>query len=369
MLGRVPGRKIGGNGGKRKMGEMKEAMFWEKAGKDNVKCVLCPHSCVIPEDKTGFCRVRKNVKGKLYSLVYGRPCSLGVDPIEKKPFFHFAPGTRTYSVATFGCNLRCLHCQNWEISQGFGEVAGLEVPPEKLIENARSHNVQGLSYTYTEPTVFYEYALDAMKLAKKEGLYNTWVTNGYTSPEAIKAMAKYLNAANVDLKGGDEFYRKICSGKGVQPVFDALLAYKKHKIWTEITTLVIEGHNDSGKEIRGLVKWIADNLGPDVPLHFSAFHPDHRLTNVGPTKPETLEKCHAIAKKEGLHWVYIGNVYGHPAQSTVCWKCGQMLVEREGFSITSFRETCQTCGTKLLLKGKKWSSMAVGRGGPKNKYK
>ena len=334
---------------------MKEAMFWEKAKENAVNCDLCPWLCrSIADGKTGFCRVRKNVKGKLYSMVYGKAVSVAIDPIEKKPLFHFAPGSSCLSIATVGCNLRCLHCQNWTISQEYGEVQGEELPPEEIVGMAKRSGVEGIAYTYTEPTIFYEYALDTMKLARKAGLYNVWVSNGYTMPEPVIRMSKYLDAVNVDIKGNDGFYKKVCMTKGIGPVFDALKAYKESGVWTEITNLVIPGYNDSMRDIRQMATWIIKNLGPDTPLHFSAFFPNYKLNSIGPTPAKTLEKCYAVARKAGLRWVYVGNIHGHEGESTKCWKCGMDLVRRRGYSIMLQMEKCPECGIKVPIAGKKW---------------
>lgn len=338
---------------------MKEAMFYRKlAGKGdkgkNVKCELCPRFCVIADGKTGFCRTRKNEKGKLYSLVYGRPVSVAIDPIEKKPLFHFAPGTKCLSIASAGCNLRCKFCQNYTISQEYGKIEDTgtrEMSPEEVVALAKRNNVDGMSYTYTEPTVFYEYALDIMKLAKKEGLYNTWVSNGYTNPGPIRTMAKYLDAVNVDLKGNDEFYRKVCGGVGINPVFEALKAYVKNGVWVEVTNLIIPGYNDSEKEIAKLVEWVRDNLGNRVPLHFSAFYPQYKLKNAPATPAATLEKAVKIARDKGVKWVYAGNVWGNKHESTWCWKCGSLLIRRAGFDVLYLERRCKKCGEKVDLKG------------------
>ena len=333
--------------------ERKEALFYKKlAGKNKlVKCELCPWRCTIADGKTGYCHVRMNFDGVLRSLVYGLPVSIAIDPIEKKPLFHFAPGTRCLSIATVGCNLRCKFCQNYTISQEYGAINGEEMSPEEVVALAKSYGVEGLSYTYTEPTVFYEYALDIMKLAKKEGFYNMWVSNGYTNPEPIRRMAKYLDAVNVDLKGNDEFYRKVCGGIGIKPVFDALKAYVKNKVWVEVTNLIIPGYNDSDKEIANLAVWVRDNLGKATPLHFSAFHPQYKLTNAPATPAATLEKAVKIAKAKGMRWVYAGNVWGNRYESTWCWKCGSLVIKRAGFDVVSFWKKCGKCGEKVDLKG------------------
>jgi pyruvate formate lyase activating enzyme len=334
---------------------MKEAMFYGKGLPGRVNCNLCGVRCRnIPEGSTGFCRVRKNLGGKLYSLVYGKACSAAVDPIEKKPLFHFAPGTQCLSVATVGCNFRCLHCQNWEISQEFGEISGRETSPEELVGIAKAQGAQGIAYTYTEPTVFYEYAYDTMKLAKKAGLYNVWVSNGYTMPQAIRKAAKYMDAVNVDLKGDDDFYRNVCIAKGVKPVYDALLEYKRRKVWTEITMLVIEGYNYNEAEISGMAKWIKDKLGADTPLHFTAFYPHHKLRNAPPTKLQTLLRCKELAKEQGLRWIYIGNVPLGGHENTKCPECGELVIGRDGFRVLSYSDRCGKCGTKIPIAGKRW---------------
>ena len=342
---------------------MKEALFYEKSGEGKVDCTLCGQRCKnISEGRTGFCRVRKNISGKLYSLVYGKAASASVDPIEKKPLFHFAPGSECLSVATVGCNFRCMHCQNAGISQDYGKIEGEDLAPERIVEMAKENGVSGIAYTYTEPTIFYEYALDTMKLARKAGLYNVWVSNGYTSPPAIKHMAKYLDAVNVDIKGNDAFYRKICMAPGIRPVHEALKAYRENDVWVEVTNLVIPGYNDNEKEIASMVKWVAKNLGKDTPLHFSAFFPQHRMEDASPTPPETLDKCYEKAKKSGMDYVYTGNVSsGH--ESTLCPKCGETVIERKGHSVSSFREKCASCDTKITIEGRKWTQ------GTDNKFK
>jgi pyruvate formate lyase activating enzyme len=339
---------------------MKEALFYEKTGEqDRVKCVLCPRFCVIAEGNRGFCRTRENVKGSLYAPYYGKPSSVGIDPIEKKPFFHFAPGSLTFSIATIGCNLACSFCQNWELSHPKHELPNENIPPERVVEIAKEQGAQGIAYTYTEPTIFYEYALDTMKLARKAGLYNVWVSNGYTSPEPVRKAARYMDAINVDLKGDIQFYKELCSVPDEDPAKEALKIYKKGGVFIEITNLVIPGYNDSPEQVRKLVEWVKKSLGPDTPIHFSRFHPQHRLTDVKPTPVKTLERAHNIARKAGMKWVYVGNVPGHVAESTHCPnpKCGKsVLIERTGFESRIASKTCPKCRSKLLLEGKKWIS-------------
>jgi pyruvate formate lyase activating enzyme len=338
---------------------VKEAMFYRKiAGKARaVKCELCPHYCTIADGRTGFCRVRKNEAGRLRSLVYGKPVSIAIDPIEKKPLFHFAPGSRCLSLATVGCNLRCKFCQNYSISQEYGSIDELEqqeMSPEAVVALAKRNGVEGIAYTYTEPTVFYEYALGIMKIARKEGLYNVWVSNGYTNPLPIKRMAPYLDAVNVDLKGNDAYYKKVCAGIGIEPVFAALKAYVKNGVWLEVTNLIIPKLNDSEKTIAGLAGWIKANLGDRVPLHFSAFYPQYKMTDSRPTPASTLEKAVTIAKAKGLKWVYAGNVRDK-YESTWCWKCGSLVIRREGFDVIDFERACKKCGEKVDLKGMEWA--------------
>ena len=334
---------------------MKQALFWEPVKGKSVKCKLCPWKCTISDGKRGFCNVRENRRGKLYSLVYGKMVSYNIDPIEKKPFNHFAPGSQALSFATVGCNLKCASCQNYDISHP-KEVYGRDMTPEQIIDIALDNGVPGIAYTYTEPTIFYEYALDTMKLAKKKGLYNVWVSNGYTNPEPIRKAARYLDAVNVDLKGSIKLYRNVCGVASDKPVYTALRAYKKAGVWIEVTTLIIPGHNDRPAQIRRLVEWVKKNLGTNTPIHFSRFFPYSEMRHVPSTPVETLEKAHKIATGLGMKWVYVGNVYGHKYESTYCPRCGELLIRRIGFELGSFSETCK-CGGKVTLAGKKWSGV------------
>lgn len=335
---------------------MKEALFYKKLSEEKVQCHLCPRNCIILENKIGFCGVRQNKKGILYSLVYGKLCSMNTDPIEKKPLFHFAPGSQSMSISTVGCNLACSFCQNWEISHP-DKVFGDDISANRVIEIAKNNNIPGIAYTYTEPTIFFEFAYDTMKLAKKAGLYNIWVSNGYINPEPAKKVAKYIDAINVDLKGDVKFYQKLCSVPNEEPMKKALKIYKDAGIWIEITNLIIPGFNDKPEQIKKLVLWVKNNLGADTPLHFSRFYPQYKMLDVPQTPTEILEKAVEIAKKEGMHWIYLGNVHGHEWESTICWKCGEVLIKRSGYDILSFKETCPKCKTKLVLAGKKWSGV------------
>jgi len=332
---------------------MKEAMFYSKKEK-NVQCELCPRRCFIKNGERGFCGVRENRDGKLYSLVFGKAIAVAVDPIEKKPFFHFFPGTKTLSIATVGCNLKCLHCQNFDISQPENkEIQGEDLQPDEIIKIAK--NYSGISWTYTEPTVFYEYFYETAKLCNKisPGLYQTWVSNGFTNPEPIKKAAEFLDAVNVDYKGDDKFYRNVCSA-WLEPVQDAIKLYKKLGVWVELTNLIIPGHNDKDSIIKEMCSWILDNLGPDVPLHFSAYFPYHKMS--APQTPfQTLEHAYEIAKNAGINYVYIGNVRNEK-ENTYCHNCNKLLIERFGFSVIKIdikkkgkNYHCPNCNTKIPI--------------------
>lgn len=286
---------------------MKEAEFYNKLGNKKVQCVLCPRKCHIIERKTGFCSVRKNIDGKLHSMVYGKPCAVNIDPIEKKPLYHFRSGTHCLSIGTVGCNLDCSFCQNWDISHP-ESVFGDELSPEKVIELCKQQNLPGIAYTYNEPTIWIEYALDTMKLARKEGLYNVWVSNGYTSPEPAKKISKYLDAINVDLKGDVKFYNKLCGIPNEEPVKNALMVYKKTGVHIEVTNLMIPGFNDKPEQVEKLISWVVENLGKETPFHFSRFFPHFRMQDTPITPIETLKKAEEIAKKKGIKHVHLGNV-------------------------------------------------------------
>jgi len=332
---------------------MKEAGFYQKIEGNRVQCTLCPHHCVISEEKRGRCGVRKNQKGILYSLVYEKACACNIDPIEKKPFFHFFPGSTSLSVSTVGCNLSCLFCQNSDISQEVkkvGEVYGFSLPTSEIVRQAKTHRCQSISYTYTEPTVFFEYAFDTAVSAKKEGIYNNFVTNGYTEAEPIKAIAPYLDAANVDLKSfREEYYQKLCGGK-LKPVLDTLILMKSSGIWIEVTTLVLPDQNDSDQELKDIALFIKENLGAETPWHISRFFPQYRIGNLPPTPPETLTRAREIGMESGLKFVYSGNVPGDRGENTYCPNCGKIVIGRYGFTITEKHlknNTCSFCGHSL----------------------
>jgi pyruvate formate lyase activating enzyme len=312
---------------------MKEALFYEKRDDGSVKCRLCCHYCAIAEGKRGICGIRENSNGRLNSLVYGKVIAQNIDPIEKKPLFHFLPGSTSYSIATAGCNFKCLHCQNYDISEYprlYRDIPGREMSPQDVVAAALAAGCASISYTYTEPTIFMEYALDCARLAREKGLKNVFVSNGYTSPEAIEAIAPYLDANNIDLKGDDDFYRKI-AGARLQPVLDTIKKMKELGIWIEITTLIIPGLNDSDE----FFHWTADfikSTDPSIPWHVSRFHPTHKMLDRTPTPPATLQRAGKIGLDTGLRYVYQGNILG-TGENTFCYSCGKLLIERSGFSL------------------------------------
>jgi len=335
---------------------MKEALFYEKLDNKKVRCRLCAFNCMLREGREGICRVKKNIGGKLYTFVYDKLIAANPDPIEKKPSYHFAPGTHTYSITTPGCNWKCKYCQNWNISQG--EIEGWELSPEEIVENAKSYDCQGISYTYGEPTIFYELTYDTAKLAHKEGLYNTYVTNGYINPEPIKQIAPYLDEVTVDFKGsGDkEFMRKFSKAPGPEPIFRALKEYKKQGVFIEITDLIVPKMGDSMERVEELVNWIMDNLGDETPLHFLRFFPAYMVKDLPSTPIETLENAFHRAKDKGMKYVYLGNV-GGKGNNTYCPECGELLIERWGMSLLRNRiknGKCPFCGTKINIAGEKW---------------
>jgi pyruvate formate lyase activating enzyme len=334
-----------------------EAMLYEKQADKKVKCNLCARRCLISDGATGFCLVRKNEGGTLYSLVYAKAVSAGVDPISKKPLSHFNPGALVMSIATAGCNFRCQFCDNWMISQD-REVAGRLFPPAEVVKAAEARNCQGISYTYTEPTIFMEYAYDTAKLAHQVGLFNTFVTNGYMTPEAVKTIAPYLDAATVDFKGGGDpdFYKSVSAVPSVEPIYDALKELRLNGVHIEITNLVVPKIGDSMDRIKQMATWIKDNLGRDTPFHLLRFHPDYKMPTTSATSIETLERAYMIAKNAGLNYTYIGNVGGHPAESTYCPNCNELVIKRYNFEITKWNLTrdmrCPVCGREIPIKGK-----------------
>ena len=306
--------------------------------------------------KVGFCGARKNEGGQLYTLAYGSLVSMAVDPIEKKPLYHFWPGSGVFSIAAPGCNFSCLHCQNWSISQArVEEIAYEDVPPERVIELTKRYGCKGIAHTYSEPILWMEYAYEVGRLAHREDLYNVYVTNGYISLNALQELGPYLDAANVDVKAfSDSFYKKICGVPSINPVLETCEWMAEHGMHLEVTYLVVPRENDSSDEIRGFCRWVAEKLGPEVPTHFSRFYPHYKLADRPQTPVEILERAMRIAGEEGLHYVYIGNVPGHEADNTRCSKCGELLIERYGFSITRYElkdKRCSGCGAKINIVG------------------
>jgi len=331
---------------------LKEAMFYEKLDGLKVRCHLCNHRCKIAEGKSGICGVRQNREGMLYSLIYNTVSSEAVDPIEKKPLFHFYPGTFAYSLGTIGCNFRCKHCQNWTISQiSIDEAMSVEITPEQAIERALASGCRSIAWTYNEPTIWYEYTYDSAKLAKEAGLATVYVTNGYITPEALRHIAPYLDAFRVDIKAFTEkFYHEITSAK-LQPVLESAKLALELGMHVEVVYLVIPTLNDSREELADVSKWVYENLGENTPVHFTRFHPYYRLQNLPSTPVETLEMAHEIAMEAGLKFVYIGNVFGHTFENTFCPSCGKMLIKRGGFDVNEYHITaekkCEYCGESI----------------------
>ena len=331
---------------------MKQAMFQEAREEKKVQCGLCSHRCLIMPGKRGICAVRENRDGVLYTLVYDKVIAQNIDPIEKKPLFHFLPGSLSYSIATPGCNFRCKHCQNADISQlprdHNGMILGEDVTPGEIVAAAKAARCESISYTYTEPTIYFELAYDTAKLAVEAGLKNVFVTNGYITPEALKEIKPYLHAANIDLKGfTNDFYKNICGAK-LQPVLDSIRLYKELGIWIEITTLVIPGHNDSEAELRQIAEFVR-SIGEDVPWHVSRFHPTYKLTDQPRTPVKTLQRARQIGLDAGLRYVYEGNIPGE-GEETVCWSCTKTLITRIGFSVEENmlqKGKCRFCGTDI----------------------
>lgn len=337
---------------------MIESYLYKKLENKNVQCQTCAHGCFIAPEKFGICGVRKNIDGKLYALNYGRAISESIDPIEKKPLFHFLPGTHTLSIAAVGCNLRCGNCQNWQISQSVKKdkslfEIGQNLTPEEIIRDAVKNKCPSISYTYTEPTIFLEYALDAMKIAKTRNIKNIWVTNGFMSNETLKLITPYLDAANVDLKSfDDKFYEENC-GAGISPILDNLKKMKKNGIWVEITTLIIPGFSDDKKMLEDIAGFIFNELGSETPWHVSAFSGmiSYKMRNIPDTPVKTIYKAYDIGKKAGLKYIYAGNITDSSKENTYCPKCKKLAIERIGFMTNRLDKNgeCGECGEDLNL--------------------
>jgi pyruvate formate lyase activating enzyme len=326
----------------------KEADFYKKISSKIVQCQLCPHFCTLNYGEKGKCNVRQNKNGKLISLVYEKPCTIALDFIEKKPLYHFLPRKKTLSIATLGCNLKCKHCQNFEISQFENKkIKSFNVKSPDVIDNAIKRKSKIISYTYTEPTIFYEYMIDICKKANKRSLRNVIVSNGFINPLPLKQLCKYLDASNIDIKSmNNDFYEQICSAK-LAPVLDSIKLMKKEGVWIELTNLIIPGFNDSEKDIINLVSWIKNNLGEEVPLHFSAFFPCNKMLNLPPTPIKTVIRAREIAMDLGLKYVYTGNINFQEGETTYCPECNKPLIIRKNYEIVENnlkKGKCSNCG-------------------------
>ena len=332
---------------------MKRAMFYEEADDNKVVCGLCNHHCHIKDGRRGICGVRENQGGRLYSLVYGKLVSENADPVEKKPLFHFQAGSQSYSISTVGCNFRCLHCQNFQISQypqmHEGDIFGTNRTPETVVEAAHRAGCRSISYTYVEPTVFYEFAYDCAVLARKKDLKNIFVSNGYMTPDVTRHLAKVLDGINIDIKAfTDDFYKKICKAK-LQPVLDNVKLMHELGVWVEVTTLIIPGLNDSSDDLKGIARFIK-SVDRAIPWHVTAFYPTYQMTDRPPTPSSSLRKARDIGLAEGLRFVYEGNIPGEGGENTYCPACGMELISRFGFSIRHNRiqnGRCPECGEPI----------------------
>ncbi len=358
----------------KRRGWVKEARHYLKLGR-NIQCKLCPNECVMEPEDRSRCRNKVYKEGKLYTMTYGNPCSFHVDPIEKKPLFHFLPTSGVFSIATSGCGFRCLNCQNWDISQrkpeetndprgeplvrdtrrlhslGRGDLDRMSMFPENVVKLAKYFDCPSIAYTYSEPTVWYEYMIDTARLARKQGIKSVWVTCGFIQEEPLVELCKVLDAANVDLKGFDDaIYEKLNSGK-LEPILNTLKTLKREGVWFEVTNLIVPTYTDKPEMIRRMCDWLVENLGPAYPLHFSRFHPAHKLTHLPPTPIDTLVEARSIARKCGLHYVYIGNARGiAEAETTKCPKCKKVVIERDIYSVSTMNVEdgkCKNCGTPI----------------------
>ncbi|MCK5801643.1 MAG: AmmeMemoRadiSam system radical SAM enzyme [Lentisphaeria bacterium] len=328
-----------------------EASFYEPLGNGELQCTLCPWQCVVKEGQRGKCGVRENRNGRYYTLVYGRPCAINNDPIEKKPFFHVYPRSKALSIATVGCNIRCSFCQNWEISQSAPEDVRVRfMKPEEIVKIAADRKSRAIAYTYSEPTIFYEYMVDCAAQAKSAGIGNVMVSNGFISKEPLKKLCNLMTAIKIDLKAfTQEFYGKVCQGR-LRPVQETLKRISESGVWLEIVVLIIPTLNDGTEEIKRMAGWIVENLGADVPLHFTRFHPAYKLRNLPPTPVKTLRRVRQIAIEQGCHFVYSGNIPGMDSEDTTCPTCKALIIDRHGHSVLSNHlqdGKCPKCGAVI----------------------
>ena len=332
-------------------GYTKEALYYKKIDTETVMCLLCPRRCVLKNGQRSFCRVREPKDGKLYTLVYESACSTHVDPIEKKPIYHMLPGSKSFSIATAGCNLRCKFCQNWQISQEYPEnTFNKYLSCEEVVRQAQKHKCRSIAYTYSEPIVFYEYMMDTAKIAKARNIKNVCVTGGFINSEPLEELCHVTDAANIDLKGfSDEYLREVCSER-LEPLLKAIKLTKERGVWVEITNLVVPTLNDDPGMIKDMCAWIKENLGADTPLHFSRFWPMYKLKNLPPTPLETLRDAKKIAEAEGLNFVYVGNVPEEPSNNTYCPACKKLLIHRTGYFVLEnniVNSKCRFCGRRI----------------------
>ena len=328
-----------------------EARYYEKLPHRKIKCNLCPRHCAIDDQERGYCGVRENREGTYYTLVHSRPCTAHVDPIEKKPLFHFHPGSLAFSIATVGCNVECKFCQNWQISQIRPEqIDNLELTPEQIVRLAQKSHSRSIAYTYTEPVIFTEYMYDCAACGNENGIKSVMISNGYICETPMRDLVKVLHAVKIDLKAFTEkFYQYLVAGE-LKPVLDTLVLLKEMNVWTEIVYLIIPTHNDAPGELQDMCKWIVRNLGANVPIHFTRFYPQYRMKNLPPTPVSTLVNARKIALETGLNYAYVGNIPGHPGESTVCPHCNEVLIKRAGYSIieNNMVDTkCPKCNTPI----------------------
>ncbi len=328
-----------------------EGFLYKKLSKKKVVCGICPNRCVLAPGDRSVCRSKINLKGTLYSLTYGNPCAVNIDPIEKKPLFHFKPASSAFSIATTGCNFRCLNCQNWEISQAKPhEVRHHELFPDEVVSSAMKSDSESIAYTYSEAITFFEYTLDTARLAKKNGIHNLFISNGYINKRPLVELCQVLDAANINLKSmSNEIYKKLNGGR-LKPVLNTLKTLHTHKVHLEITTLLVPGYVDDEEMAKRMCGWILENLGPDYPLHFTRFVPRYKLDRLAPTPVSTLVRFRNLALQEGIRYVYIGNVPGHEGTHTYCHQCRKLLIERQGFFIPLINiegNKCKFCNTAI----------------------
>jgi pyruvate formate lyase activating enzyme len=322
------------NDGPDKLWEWSREAMWYEASGSFIQCTLCPHACILGENDRGFCRTRVVKDGRLHTLAYGNPCAVHLDPMEKKPLYHFLPGKQILSIATAGCNLRCLNCQNWEISQSRPEdVTNRDLPPELLVSKVAENGIPAIAYTYSEPLIYYEYVFDSAGLARQQNIRNVLVTAGYIEEKPLRQICSVTDAANIDLKGfSDSFYKKV-TGSKLEPVKRTLEISKEEGVWVEVTRLVVPGLSDDMDDIKSMCDWMVEVLGPDTPLHISRFSPQYKLKHLPPTPVETMHRAYETAKSAGLYYVYVGNLPGNPYQDTICPSCGFHVIRRSGYTI------------------------------------